>query len=66
MPFDNSLRGHQGFITAGLLLDTVYYVRTVSSLLLLYSGAFISFLAGLGQKSSVPTVDVAPSKRPIN
>ena len=21
MPFDNSLKGHQGFITAGLLLD---------------------------------------------
>ena len=30
MPFDNSLRGHQGFITAGLLLDTVYMLEQLA------------------------------------
>ena len=36
------------------------YIRTVSFLLLLFSGVFVSFLAGLGQKSNVL------AKLPIN
>ena len=31
MPFDNSLRGHQGFITAGLLLDDDCWILVYSS-----------------------------------
>ena len=41
------------------------YIRTVSSYLFLFIGTFVSFLAGLRQKSKC-TVHVALPKQPIN
>ena len=47
---------------------TVYllYIRTVSSELLLCTGTYVFFLAGLGQKSILLYLHIALPKRPIN
>ena len=41
--------------------QSIYNIRTVSSKLLLLSGISVSFLAGLGQKSSVLCVLLCPN-----